>query len=161
MQVELKGITIMVADIVLAIFAQYKQRELGAVEAGGVVFGQVSQDERTILIVRASIPGPYDKATRTAFHRDKVWAQGITDYEFINSNRGTIYLGEWHTHPARRARSSRQDQAMLAKQYRQNDIQTPFLLLFIIALDEFLLGLYDGHTLRSKRVRFADERLGE
>jgi len=157
MQVELKGITIILADIVLAIFEHYKQREREAVEAGGVVLGQVSQDEHTVLVVRASIPGPYDKATRTSFHRDKVWAQGITDYEFINSNRRNIYLGEWHTHPANRAQSSRQDQTMLAEQYRQNALQTPFLLLFIIGWDEFLLGLYDGHRLVSKRVQFEEE----
>jgi integrative and conjugative element protein (TIGR02256 family) len=154
MQVELKGIKIIVSEMALTIFENYKQREREAVEAGGVVFGQVSQDEHTILIARVSIPGPYDKATRTSFHRDKVWAQGITDYEFINSSGRNIYLGEWHTHPAKHARPSRQDQHMLAEQYRENDIQTPFLLLFIVGLDEILSGLYDGHTLLSTKVRF-------
>ena len=77
------------------------------------------------------------------------------------TNRRNIYLGEWHTHPAKRAQSSRQDQAMHAEQYRQNDIQTPFLLMFIVGLDEVLLGLYDGHRLLSKRVQFAEERSRE
>jgi integrative and conjugative element protein (TIGR02256 family) len=82
-------------------------------------------------------------------------------YEFINSSGRHIYLGEWHTHPAKRARPSRQDQGMLAEQYRKNDIQTPFLLLFIIGLGEFLLGLYDGHKLLSKMVQCEDERSRE
>ena len=47
---------------------------------------------------------------------------------------------------------------MLAEQYRKNDIQTPFLLLFIIGLDELLLGFYEGHKLLSKMVQFEDER---
>ena len=47
---------------------------------------------------------------------------------------------------------------MLAEQYRENDIQTPFLLLFIVGLDDLLIGLYDGQKLLSKMVQFEDKQ---
>lgn len=127
MRMMLRGIDINVSGVALDIFCQYRQREPRALEAGGVLLGQVSESEKVVLVKRVSVPGPYDKATRTTFERDKVWAQGLIEYEFVNSGGRTVYLGEWHTHPAKRARPSPRDRAMIAEQFCENELRTPFL----------------------------------
>jgi integrative and conjugative element protein (TIGR02256 family) len=150
MTFTLSGIVIILSETVLTLTSRYRQVDPGALEAGGILIGQISLDEKTVLISRASVPGPYDQATRATFRRDKTWAQGIVIHEFYNSGGKNAYLGEWHTHPSNRVKPSSQDEKMLKEQFEKNDIQIPFLFLLIIGLGENYLGLFDGKKLKQK-----------
>lgn len=140
---------IALAKGVCKIFCDFRQLRPQTNENGGIVLGQVSDDERRILISRASVPSIYDKRYKYSFHRNAGWAQHLIEYEFYNSGGKNIYLGEWHTHPADHALPSAQDRIMLEKQFITNKIHTPFILLFIAARQELFIGLYDGQRLLS------------
>ncbi|HEY5125283.1 MAG TPA: Mov34/MPN/PAD-1 family protein, partial [Ignavibacteria bacterium] len=116
-------------------------------EAGGILLGQINRD--CILITRASVPNKKEKSDRYNFVRNKTKAQIIIDYEFVNSGSKTIYLGEWHTHPFNIANPSRVDIEMIKEQFKNNIIQTDFLMLVILGIKKDYIGIYNGKKLNT------------
>ena len=101
--------------ILISKFIQSKQKQH---EAGGILLGQVK--ENNIYITRVSFPSNQDKSSRFSFSRNKDYAQAIIDFEFHNSNKRTIYLGEWHTHPEELPTPSTTDRKMIKDQFSKN-----------------------------------------
>jgi len=153
--VQLHGRRVLVAEHVLSLLTQHRQLGQRDPEAGGILLGEVNPAGDVVLVNRASVPGPLDRATRHSFVRDHRWAQGISTYEFLNSSGRTIYLGEWHTHPASAASPSPRDRQMITEQYAGNLLVTDFLLLFIAASEELYTSLYDGRRLHETTVPWA------
>lgn len=141
----------------LRIIDAYRQRSESAAEAGGVLLGQVNHDESKVVVQRVSLPTAADTATRHSFRRDKTWAQGLIEYEFRNSGGRTIYLGEWHTHPAKQAVPSPRDRGMIREQFRANDMNVAFALLIIAGLNDLYVGIYDGDCLGRAHHRSESE----
>ena len=140
-----KDLRIVISENVLEIFSQHKQILPFSKERGGIVLGQISSD--TIYINRASTPNKFDISSRYRFEREKEAAQIVVDYEFINSNRKIIYLGEWHTHPEKTPKPSSQDKKMIVDQNKYNTLNEPFLLLIIQGIEDLYVGYYDGENL--------------
>ena len=147
MRVSRGGIDLNFSEIVMAAFDVHRQRGRRDPERGGILMGQVSEDFGTVLVTHVTVPGPYDRGTRTTFYRDGVWAQRLAEREFVASGGRTVYLGEWHTHPAARARPSSRDRTMIREQFEANTLCTPYLLLVVVALNDLYLGLFDGKRL--------------
>jgi integrative and conjugative element protein (TIGR02256 family) len=137
LRVEIDGKQIFITDSVLNIFYEFRQPDKRQGERGGVLLGQVTEDEHRILVSRASIPGNQDKASRFSFYRDRKMAQQIVEYEFHNSDGKNTYLGEWHTHPTNKASPSSQDVSMIADQLSNNHMKVGFILLFVLARENF------------------------
>lgn len=111
---------------ILEKFTQYKQKNP---EAGGIILGKII--DKQINILKLSVPTQLDKSSRTNFERNKITAQIILDYEFLNSSGQIIYLGEWHTHPEPYPSPSGTDIKMLKNQFSNNQLNTDFLILII------------------------------
>ncbi len=139
-----------ILDSVLNILQSHKQTRRKSSESGGILLGQLSGDN--IYIMKASTSSFYDKASRASFERDKRIAQGIIDYEFINSNRKTIYLGEWHTHAEKRPSPSGVDLQMIFDQFRENELNEPFLILIIQGQKGLFVGLVDRNEIKSVSI---------
>ncbi|WP_086029119.1 Mov34/MPN/PAD-1 family protein [Tenacibaculum holothuriorum] len=139
-------------DDVLLLMAQFKQINSKQHEAGGILLGQVK--ENNIYITRISFPSESDKSSRYSFYRNKKNAQAIIDYEFHNSNKRTIYLGEWHTHPEDLPNPSDTDRKMINDQFSKNKLNEPFLLQYIQGLKGFYLALIEKDS--NKEVRICD-----
>lgn len=150
--VQLYGYRVLVAEHVMSILTQHRQTRRRDPEAGGILLGEVNPAGDVVLVNRASVPGPLDHATRHTFVRNHRWAQGISTYEFLNSNGRIVYIGEWHTHPASTASPSLRDQQMIAQQYAGNVLRTDFLLLFIAANEELYISVYDGQRMHETIV---------
>ena len=129
---------------------RYKQDTKEKNESGGILLGQVLNHD--VFILKHSDPCKYDKSTRYSFERDKKNAQKIIDFEFLDSNGKTIYLGEWHTHPENKPTPSSQDMSMIKEQFKKNKLNEKFLLLFILGIKEFYIGFYDGKSITSKSI---------
>lgn len=140
--------SIHISDTALNIFNKYKQIGKWSNESGGILLGQVT--DKGIYILKASTPNKFDKASRYGFECNKDGAQIIMDYEFVNSAKKTIYLGEWHTHPESIPTPSETDLKMIQTQYKKNKINEPFLLLIIQGTKELFVGLYDGNEIHTK-----------
>lgn len=149
MRVSRGGVDLSISETVITTFDLHRQRGRRDPERGGILMGQVTEDLGTVLVTQVTLPGPYDQGTRTTFYRDGAWAQRLAEHEFAASGGRTIYLGEWHTHPSTRAQPSTRDRAMIRKQFEVNTLCTPYLLLIIVALNDFYIGLFDGRRLRS------------
>lgn len=147
MRVLRAGIDVNISGTVVAAFDLHRQRRWRDKEVGGILMGQVSKDVQTVLVTGLTLPGPYDRGTRTTFHRNGAWAQRLTESEFVASGGRTIYLGEWHTHPAKFAQPSLRDISMIREQFSGNTLCTPYLLLIIVSLTDIYVGLYDGDQL--------------
>jgi integrative and conjugative element protein (TIGR02256 family) len=141
----LKKFKILITDNVLEIFNKHKQLNQYDNESGGIVLGQISGE--TIYINRVSPPNKLDKASRYGFVRNKNAAQIVVNYEFLNSDRQIIYLGEWHTHPEITPKPSSQDKKMIKEQYKYNVLNEPFLFLIIQGTEDLYVACYDGNNL--------------
>ena len=137
-----KNIKIHISDTVIEIFEKYKQNNKKDNESGGILIGQIKDDN--IYILKASIPNKFDKSSRYYFECDKDAAQIIINYEFYNSNHKSIYIGEWHTHPENNPTPSSLDKKTIRKQFKNNKLNEPLLILIIQGLKNIYVSLYDG-----------------
>jgi integrative and conjugative element protein (TIGR02256 family) len=111
------------------ILEKFTQNKSTDPEAGGIILGKIIDNQ--INILKLSIPTSLDRSSRTNFERNKLSAQIILDYEFHNSNGQLVYLGEWHTHPESNPTPSKTDLQMLRRQFKDNSLNTDFLILLI------------------------------
>lgn len=127
---------------ILEEFTQYKSTDP---EAGGIILGKIIDNQ--INILKLSIPTSLDKSSRTNFERNKLSAQIILDYEFHNSNGQLVYLGEWHTHPESNPTPSKTDLQMLTRQFKNNSLNTDFLILLIKGIKSLYIRIIkaDGY----------------
>ncbi|RZL45513.1 MAG: hypothetical protein EOP00_17290, partial [Pedobacter sp.] len=97
MEINVGGHNIIIHEAPLEILRKFTQSKPHQPESGGIILGKVYDNH--IEIVKLSVPTSLDKSSRYNFERNKISAQIIIDYEFLNSHGQVIYLGEWHTHP--------------------------------------------------------------
>jgi integrative and conjugative element protein (TIGR02256 family) len=76
-------------------------------ETGGILLGHHTHD--TVTVHHAGTPGPAAVRTPTFFLRDLAHAQALADEAFAND--GSVWVGEWHTHPTSRPIPSARDAA--------------------------------------------------
>ena len=151
------GIQVAFSERVLSLISGFRQHAPHEEEAGGILLGQYAPGRegsvgKAVLVTKASVPTNRDQRGRRSFIRDAETAQIIVDYEHYNSAGRTMYLGEWHTHPEGVATPSRQDCKMIARSFRENDLNTEFLILVILGTEEDYIGLYDGSSLQDGRA---------
>ena len=142
MRFSCNNIELYITTVALKTMHKYKQLKITSKESGGVLLGQVVGDK--FYITRVSVPNKYDKQSRYSFHRDKDIAQIICDYEFLNSQGKTVYLGEWHTHPEAIPKPSEKDKEMIAEQFHLGRNLKQFVFLVIQGQKELFVGIYDG-----------------
>jgi len=143
---KIKNRNVYINDSTLKLIESFKQTKKRDNESGGILLGQIKDND--IYILKASIPNEFDKASRNSFECNKDAAQVIMDYEFFNSDKKTIYLGEWHTHPEKFPNPSFVDKKMIKNQFFKNKLNEAFLILLIQGLDELYIAMYDGKTLK-------------
>lgn len=76
-------------------------------ETGGILLGHHVLS--TVTVHHAGTPGPAAVRTPTYFLRDRAHAQALADQAFAAD--GSVWIGEWHTHPATRPVPSARDAA--------------------------------------------------
>lgn len=89
----------------------YRQLDIHAKEAGGMLLGRIIENCDDIVIDEVTTPLASDKSGRFFFFRGKKAAQKLIDESWQKSEATRIYLGEWHTHPEDEPTPSSQDLA--------------------------------------------------
>jgi len=148
-------ININITSSAIDVIEKYKQITKKSKESGGILLGQIIGKE--VYILKVSIPNKFDKASRHSFNCNKDAAQVIINYEFINSGKKTIYLGEWHTHPENYPKPSDIDKKMIIKQYFKNKLNEPFLILIIQGLKGLYIAIFDGKNITETKLTIIDE----
>ena len=91
-------IVIEVRDEVLKICEQYRQGKDDLPEAGGVLHGKRLKTG-SIIITDITTPQIGDIQKRLLFKKNREIHQQLSNEKWIESNKFSIALGEWHTHP--------------------------------------------------------------
>jgi integrative and conjugative element protein (TIGR02256 family) len=81
-----------VADVI----AREARGSADGTETGGIVLGHDRDGELVVTIVGG--PGPAALRTPNLFKRDLAHAQALADDAYDRD--GSVWIGEWHTHPA-------------------------------------------------------------
>jgi integrative and conjugative element protein (TIGR02256 family) len=143
-------IKVYISSSILKIFERHRQHDRKDNESGGILLGQVKCNN--VYILKAATPNKFDKSSRYTFECNKDAAQILIDFEFVNSEHKTIYLGEWHTHPEDFPNPSGIDKGMIKNQYFKNKLNESFLILIIQGLKELYVALYNGN--RINRIEY-------
>ena len=137
-----------ISETVIEILKMHKQKSKEDNESGGVLIGQVKDDD--IYILKASIPNKFDKASQNCFKCNKDIAQILINHEFYNGDKRSIYLGEWHTHFEAIPAPSSIDKGMIKEQFKKNKLNEPFLILVIQGTEDVYVSLYDGEKIHEE-----------
>ncbi|MEW2435948.1 Mov34/MPN/PAD-1 family protein [Streptomyces caniferus] len=105
-----------------------------ATETGGILLGHHSAD--VVTIHHAGAPGPAAVRTPTYFLRDRAHAQMVADQAFAAD--GSVWIGEWHTHPTGRPGPSARDTATYQQLLDDPELGFTSVVAVILAPD-------DGH----------------
>lgn len=121
---------------VLQHVVRHRQLTPWSSEAGGQLFGVI--DAEKICIVE--VAGPYigDERSRYRYRSNPVAAQRAIDER---SQRGLLYLGEWHTHAEDRPNASGLDDKAMASLIASSILNSNGLLLMIVGRAPGLEGL--------------------
>ncbi|WP_170265135.1 Mov34/MPN/PAD-1 family protein [Salibacter halophilus] len=141
-----KKTKLIITNNVQQILENHIQDKSAKNEAGGILLGQVIGNE--FYLTKATEPNDLDKATRYSFERNKENAQIVVDYEYVNSNKRTIYLGEWHTHPEKIPSPSKRDIKMIKSQFKLGENLAAVIFLLIQGQNEFYVGICNGKKIR-------------
>lgn len=107
-------------------------------ETGGILLGHHHDLPRPLLdVVHTGDAGPRAIRQATLFRRDVAYAQAVADLAY--STDGSIWLGEWHTHPGGPARPSRLDLTSYRRMLGDPELAFTFFLAVIV-----LPGQADG-----------------
>lgn len=121
------GGLILIEREVMHVVESYRQRDTGALEAGGILIG--FRRGAHLQIVEATPPQPTDRRSRTSFRRASKGHAEIARQRWGETGGTADYVGEWHTHPEERPSPSGLDrqewQALMQSQQRA--------MLFLIA----------------------------
>ena len=155
MVIEIGGYTVQFTEKVTNILLSYLQKDNAKPEAGGILLGQIKNNN--VLINKVSFPSKQDKYSRYSFNRNKKKAQILIDYEFLNSDKKTVYFGEWHTHPEKHPSPSRKDKKMIKSQLTLNKLNEEFILQLILGTEGYYLAFWN--LLESKKIEIKSKNL--
>ena len=142
---EIGNLIISISESALKMLKSQLPQNGSVVENGGILLGRVFGSY--IHITDVSAPGKGDKRKPFGFIRSIKNANKRIRREFKESSGRTIYLGEWHCHPEDNPIPSSQDMEMIREQFVNNELNEPFVLLFIIGWSNLFVGMFDGRHL--------------
>ena len=101
-------VIVTVTDTCRAAVSRYAAAAEDGRETGGILLGHHRDRPRPVLdAVHAGDAGPRAVRQPDAFRRDVRHAQELADLAYRTD--GSIWIGEWHTHPGGSPRPSRRD----------------------------------------------------
>ncbi len=101
---------------------------IDGLETGGILLGHDEDGLPEITV--AGRPGPAAVRTTNRFRRDLSYAQQLSDDAFEAD--GSVWLGEWHTHPNGPAMPSELDLQSYAKMLGDSELAFSQFLCFIV-----------------------------
>lgn len=127
---------ILITPAVLEYVRSHRQSAMSATEAGGQLFGTILSGR--VDIIAASGPYPGDERSRYRYRSDPTAAQRVIE---LQSERGLIYLGEWHTHAEDQPGASSLDDDAMRKILLGSKLNTDALLMLIVGRSNGCAGL--------------------
>jgi integrative and conjugative element protein (TIGR02256 family) len=134
---------IVVEPAALKHMARHRQVRWFATEAGGQLFGTVSETE--VIITKATGPYRGDARWRCSYRSYPKAAQKAIDE---NAGLGLMYLGEWHTHPEATPTASTSDHLTILELHSKSTLRLSCVVLIIQGTERLAIHSVDGGGLR-------------
>jgi len=100
-------------------------------ETGGILLGHYHHRAQPVIdVVHAGDAGPRAVRRAALFRRDVTHAQALADLTY--STDGSIWLGEWHTHPGTLSEPSRLDLTSYRQVLGDPELAFAFFLAVIV-----------------------------
>jgi integrative and conjugative element protein (TIGR02256 family) len=90
-------------------------------ETGGILLGHGGVGGSPVCVTSAGGPGPTAIRTRFSFSRDLEHARLLADEAYERD--GSVWVGEWHTHPRGPASPSRRDLRTYTRLLRDRELR--------------------------------------
>jgi len=114
-------------------------KKVEGVETGGILIG-FETEERDIIILRASGPGPKAVMTETRFEKDIEYCQQQLEESSRELGIRGLYVGEWHFHPSGSNHPSPLDIKSMYEIAHQENYATDQPAMIIVGPDHNLSG---------------------
>lgn len=111
-------------------------------EVGGICFGYKLSDIEEYRIQGFTLPMEKDVRTKTFFKRQDNKHFALIKEKWDKDNT-TMYLGDWHAHPVKKAFPSFQDKKTWKKLAKKSKTSANILIYFIISFDELYITIYN------------------
>ena len=115
---------------------KHRQKSSNATEAGGQLFGTINDDK--VCVVKATGPYSGDQRARHSYRSNPIAAQHAIDKL---SQRGLLYLGEWHTHAEDQPSASSFDDNTMHRIIENSRLNSNSLLMLIVGRSSNIDGL--------------------
>ena len=145
------GMQVHVCKRVERIWHDARQTTSRATEACGVLIGSVSKKGNSVWLEFATGPKPLDLRSRFSFRMKDPGHARIVQRKFVRSHQTRVYLGTWHTHPARAAKPSLIDRRDWCRCTRRNPDRP--MVFVIVGIDEVALYGYVNGTFKALKKR--------
>jgi integrative and conjugative element protein (TIGR02256 family) len=116
--------------------AKHRQLAPWTTEAGGQLFGTISDNE--ICVTDATGPYMGDERSRCRYRSNPAAAQRAINE---HSKQRLLYLGEWHTHAENYPNASDLDEDAMRRLMTSSQLNSNFLLLMIVGRSTSVSGL--------------------
>lgn len=90
--------TFAISPLALSVFRMHEQHAPDALEAGGMLVGQLTNDRRDVVVETVTTPFPGDERTRLGFYRESPMHYEVLRHLFEKSGGALFEVGNWHTH---------------------------------------------------------------
>ena len=105
------------------------------VETGGVLCGYRTDGGDTVIEV-ASSAGPNAVHGALSYEPDYEFDEQVVAGLYAKSGRTTVYLGDWHSHPAGAAKPSLKDRRALRRIARDGEARQPQPISVIVGVSD-------------------------
>jgi integrative and conjugative element protein (TIGR02256 family) len=102
-------------------------------ETGGILLGHDPAADGGIEVTTAGDPGPAADRRSDGFTRDLAHAQRLADQAYDRD--GSVWLGEWHTHPTGPVTPSSQDMGTYQKLFAHERLDFERIVSLIVTPD--------------------------
>jgi integrative and conjugative element protein (TIGR02256 family) len=109
---------------------QYRQIENYDFEAGGILQGKRLKNGN-IIVTNLTTPKKIDTRSRFFFKKNSRVHQEISDKFWVESNRMTVCIGDWHTHPEEFPSPSRMDLRSWKKNLRAQKDEKYYIFVIV------------------------------
>lgn len=144
---------VVITETALATVTKEARRSQDGLETGGILLGHDTPDQ--VLIRHAGDPGPQAVRGPRHFHRDLEHAQQLARAAWNQDQ--SLWIGEWHTHPAASAKPSELDLNSYLRHLHDPELGLDKFIAIIVILDPTAMNavawVVNRHTVQSVRLR--------
>ncbi|MGN4300695.1 Mov34/MPN/PAD-1 family protein [Bacillus cereus group sp. BCN31] len=131
-----------ISNGVLEGLKKYRQFDIEATEAGGVLLGRFLNDSNDVIIDSLTEPLEKDIRKRCYFKKHLEDHQKMVDKIWRDSKGTCNYLGEWHTHPEKHPTPSWHDKREWRKVLKNTKCDSKTLFFVIVGTES--IGVWIG-----------------